>query len=438
MANKNIIRVAEYEKLYYDNDKPFKKKHWEALCLYHARNEIEHFQIIDRGIRFINYVGGLQAGELTIEILPKTDRHLTTAANCNIQHLENDDANARANWHEVLLSMLKECRFLQVHHSDKANLNLRSNSILDIYIQLFLEQTEKILHEGLTKQYRKEEGNRLAMKGQLLFSKNISQNLVHQERFYVRHTVYNVQNKYNQLLYMTLLLISKLCNDSLIIDKAHRLLLHFPEMATSKVTEQTFSSLAFDRKTERYKEALLISKLLLLNYRPGINGGSEQVIAILFDMNMLWEEFIYHRIQKAAAGYAHMRVYRQSKKDFWYHNEYRSYKKVKPDIVVEMGEEIYILDTKWKVVDGDMPGDDDLKQLFVYNLLWNARQSFLVYPGSFNKVEGSYVHFPLSAGEKRQGDDFYSHCGLVFVNPVAEGGGLSGRIGEELLGVLKE
>lgn len=437
MGARNIIRVAEYEKIYYDNDKPFKKKHWEALCRYHANNEIEFFQIINGGIRFINYVGVIQAGNLTIEVLPKTDRKRTTAANCTIQDLATagiNDASSRESWHHVLLAMLRECKLLQVHHSHKASLNLQSNSILDIYIELFLDQTTAILHEGLTKKYRKREGNQLAMKGQLIFSKNITQNLVHQERFYVRHTIYDVQNRYNQLLYMTLQMIPDICNHPLLLDKANRLLLHFPEFTPCKVTEHTFSSLTFDRKTERYKEVLEISRMLLLHYRPDITGGGENVIAILFDMNTLWEEFIFRRLQKAAG--ADIKVSRQNKKDFWHHGDFSYYKKIKPDIVVEINNSTYILDTKWKVLDKPVPSDDDLKQLFVYNLLWNAQQSFLVYPGNTQSIQGSFVHFPLSEVHRRSGELFYNHCTMTFINPLTSTGRLCPDIGHTLLSYI--
>ena len=181
MSTKNIIRVAEFEKLYYDDTKPFKEKHWKALCRYQEQQyknegkEIEFYRILNKGVQFKNYVGVIQAGNLTIEVLPKTDRKRATAVNSTFLELNKDDASERQNWHRALLQMLRECRFLRVNHVDNANLNLKSNSILEIYIELFLNETEKLLHEGLVKKYRKVEGNQLAMKGQLMFSKNIAQ-----------------------------------------------------------------------------------------------------------------------------------------------------------------------------------------------------------------------------------------------------------------------
>ncbi len=82
-----------------------------------------------------------------IDVLPKTDKGATTAANENAATLKGEEAKEKQKWHSVLLQMLKECRLLKINHVDYANLNLRSNSILDIYIGLFITETKQLLHE---------------------------------------------------------------------------------------------------------------------------------------------------------------------------------------------------------------------------------------------------------------------------------------------------
>lgn len=399
MASKNIIRVAEFEKLYYDDSRPFKRKHWDALCHYqeqqHKKGEggIEYYHILNKGVQFTNYVGVIQAGNLTIEVLPKTDRNKTTASNISLTELDIKEDKERQSWHNVLLQMLKECRRLQVNHIDYANLNLKSNSILEIYLELFLSHTEKLLHEGLVKKYRKVEGNMLAMKGQLLFASNISKNLIHKERFYMRYMEYNRINIFNQLLYKTLCLIPSFSSNPFLSDKTNRLLLDFPEMPDCKVTTSTFCNLVFERKTERYKDAIQISKMLLLNYRPDITGGSEDVVAILFDMNKLWEEFVYRRLKKEEAEYS-IKVDRQQSENFWNSNVLYRPKTIRPDIIIQKDNQTFIIDTKWKIVADLIPADADLKQMFTYNLFWDCQKSILLYPAQKDQSnEGDYYSF---------------------------------------------
>lgn len=418
--------MAEFEKLYYDEHRPFQKKHWEALCRYqeqqykNGEKGIEYFRILNKGVQFTNYVGVIQAGNLTIEILPKTDKSLVTATNESFEQLDKKTAAEKQKWHSVLLQMLKECRLLQVNHVNYAHLHLKSNSILEIYLELFLTHAEKLLHEGLIKKYKRREGNQLALKGQLLFSKNLSYNLVHQERFYVRFIEYNRDNIFNRLLYKTLCLIPHLSSNPRLNDKVNRLLLDFPELPDCRVSAETFSGLVFDRKSERYKEALLISKMLLLNYRPDITGGAENVIAILFDMNALWEEFVYRRLKKSAGPGTE--VYRQQKKDFWWNSQSNYSKKIRPDIIISKNSNTVVVDTKWKIITDNNPADADLKQMFVYNLFWDADRSILLYPGSLNASDGSFYHFNLSRQQKGEaGEVFFKHCSINFINVLQEG-----------------
>jgi 5-methylcytosine-specific restriction enzyme subunit McrC len=430
MSSKKTLRVSEFEKLYFDNEKTFKERHWTKLCDYleHVNKKenkhIEYFRVLNKGIQFTNFVGVIQAGDLTIEVLPKIDRGRVTAVNDNLNNLNPEDSKEKQKWHDVLLQMLKECRLIKVNHADYANLNLKSNSILDIYLELFLNEAESLAHQGLLKKYRKNDGNQTTLKGQLIFAKNIAYNSIHQERFYVRYTEYNPNNIYNQLLYQALCLIPKLSSNAHLSDRVGRLLLGFPEMNKCTVSAEAFDRLQYDRKTERYKEALLIAKMLLLNYRPDITGGSEDMIAILFDMNKLWEEFVYRRLKKEEGNvfgdYRLASVKPQQSAEFWKPKTGYT-KSIRPDVViqytrndqVEVGDQMptktIIIDTKWKVIDDMMPSDDDLKQMFVYNLYWDCERSVLLYPAEINDMtEGDYVQFT-------------NQCAVAVVSVLKEG-----------------
>ena len=95
------------------------------------------------------------------------------------------------------------------------------------------------------------------------------------------------------------------------------------------------------------------------------------MLTLLFDMNKLWEEYIYRILQKhKPENYS---VSPQNSTKFWEH------KTIRPDIVIkdDKGEQ-FVIDTKWKIVDSNNPSDDDLKQMFTYNLYWKAEKSMLL------------------------------------------------------------
>jgi len=71
---------------------------------------------------------------------------------------------------------------------------VKHNSILDLYIELFISELETLIHCGLVKQYRKLDHQSPSLKGSLLFGQHLQKNVVHKERFFVRNTVYDVQH----------------------------------------------------------------------------------------------------------------------------------------------------------------------------------------------------------------------------------------------------
>jgi len=375
---RNTISVFEHERLTIHDNGVFTKKHLKSLINFNDNNNNKYFTVIRDGVKFSQYVGVLQAGNLTIEILPKADKDSIV------------EQATKPVWRSALLGMLQECKLLRVDEIDKAELNLRSNSILEIYLEIFLLETQKILRKGLVKKYMATEGNRMSLKGRLNFGKQIAQNIIHQERFYIHFSEYSNDNIYNRLLLKTLRLIPKINSNPALADSVNTLLLNFPELPDCKVSSATFEQLTFDRKLEPYREALLISKMLLLNYRPDISGGTENVIAVLFDINKLWEEFIYRRLKKYETSFG-ISVKRQQTTGFWKPGDGNNSKTVRPDIVMEYGKQQIVIDTKWKILKGLIPSDDDLKQIFIYNLFWNCDRSVLLYPAnSEDSGQGDY------------------------------------------------
>lgn len=413
----NPIQVFEFEKLVASDTSFFKtealgKKVIDKLWLFNDANKNIYFEAIRNGVKFKNYVGVIQIGNVTIEILPKADKHTATK-------------NERGQWHTVLLKMLAQCKKIKIDSVSKAALKKRHHSLLDLYFDLFLDEVNMLLNRGLIKQYRKQSGNVLALKGRLEFSNNIQHNLVRKERFYTNHQVYDYSHLINQILLKALLTLKTISNNISINDKIERILSCFPNVKEIKINKSHFDKLTANRKTTDYQEAIKIAQMILLNYSPDIKGGSENMLALLFDMNMLWEEYVYRMLAKTQTN--NLKVKFQNRKPFW------ETKVIKPDIIIEKTEEDntvskYVIDTKWKIINPKKPGDNDLKQMYAYNMYWEANKSMLLYPTS-ESCETGFGKFHKGRTEENQ-------CKLGFIK-VMDSNTLNMNIGTDILNLLE-
>jgi len=408
----SLIQVFEHESLTTTPDeqkRSLKPEELERLYEFNDRNGNIYFTGIKRGVKFGSYVGVIQIGGLTLEILPKTDRKLLS------------DTQEYCTWRNVLLHMLKVCQRIRVDAVSEANLSRRHNSLLDLYFMLYLDEVNQLLHQGLIKKYRKNQGNLNALKGRLIFSRQIQQNLIHQERIYTEHQVYDFEHLLNQILLRAVAILSIVSHNPLISDRINRIKLDFPKIREIPITKQHFDHLRLNRKSEPYRRALDIARMIILNYRPDIKTGQENMLALLFNMNQLWEEYVYRMLKRCETS--EIRIHEQKSKAFW---EERI---IRPDIVLECktngSTQTYIIDTKWKIIDADHPSDDDLKQMFAYNAYWNADKSMLLYPKTYNQ--------PEKFGVFHKGIPEQSRCKLGFVNVLNENGGLNQEIGNEIL-----
>jgi 5-methylcytosine-specific restriction enzyme subunit McrC len=410
LSKKDLIQVFEYQKLRFSDTSNFKEHHFESMVQFNEKNQNKFFTIIHKGIQFKSFVGVLQVGGLTIEILPKADKN------------ENPDKNI---WQNVLLNMLKVCKKINVDNVSETNLTKRYNSILEVYFEMYLNEVEGLIKRGLIKKYRRVQSNQLALKGKLLFAQNIQSNVVHKERFYCEHQVYDKEHLLHQILYKGLKVLDTLLNNHL-RDKLNRILFEFSDFKEVNINVKHFEKLNLNRKSQSYHRAIDIAKMLILNYSPNLNSGKDNMLTLLFDMNKLWEEYIYRILQKhKPEGYS---ILSQNSRNFW------EQKNIRPDIVIEddNGEQ-FVIDTKWKIVDSNNPSDDDLKQMFTYNLYWKAEKSMLLYPRVYQE-DSEFGHYKFKHLE-----DKMNQCKLGFVsllnNNVLRD---SSEVAKEIFGKLEE
>jgi len=406
-----VIQVYEHGVLYLNqsyktdsgNTVRFNETYFNALLKYNDLHGGKYFAPIYQGIRFKSYVGVIQVDDLVIEILPKIQR-----------------ASPNVKWRDVLIGMLQETERLKVTEVGKALVDKQQIHLLDIYFDWYLTEVEKLLHHGLAKQYYQETKNTLALKGKLEFDGHLQRNLVHQEHFYNTHQVYGTDHRLHQILQLGLEVVTRLSKGSYRFGRCKRVQLHFPEVKEILVDQQLFDRLSYSRKTESYQTAIELARLIILNYAPNVKAGAENMLALLFNMNDLWEQYILSQLINCSKEW---KVWGQNSKLFW------KGKSLRPDILLyhTPTERKFVIDTKWKNYSYDTISSQDLRQIYVYADYWDAVGGMLLYPHAetLKKDELCATY---------HGKECVAQIGLLSI--LDEVGNLSRTLGKDILGLI--
>lgn len=391
MGRRSSIRVFEHQKLPW-KQAGFSRAHVTRLIAWNEANGNKYFSVGLNSFTFAQYVGVIQVGDLVIEVLPKADKK------------EPASKETKAKWQNALLTMLSTVHDLPLTSTTDTHLKKRNNNVLDFFFGLFVRDVEDLVRRGLVKRYRRTKANCTALKGRIDFPRHLQQNLIHQERFFTEHQVYDTDHLLHALLKQALAIVEHTALDPFISGGAKALDLAFEHVTARQLNVATLDRIVLDRKTEPYARAIQLARMIVLNYAPDLKGGHMPLIGLMFDMNVLFEEFVYRVLRRSQRHFTDRQlvVRGQCSQRFWLK------KSIRPDIVLDYAHngvpQRVIVDTKWKVPPNGKPSDDDLKQMFVYNVQFNAGESILLYPATAasSAVAGSYASSARLSGWPHQ------------------------------------
>lgn len=344
--------------------KGFTQKHFESLSKWLFKNQTtednsQYFFLVDHGVKFKSWVGILQIGNTYIEVLPKISN-------------QNDSPEVRNEWRNRLCRMLCVTKTLDIRQTENTNQSTFEHTLWEIFYRYYLSLVQDLIKSGLIKSYMHEEANRTALRGKLLFSKQITKNLIHQEKFYTDASVYNRDSLLNQVILKALKIIS---TSPLIFNDAKSILETFEDIqdiVSKKINWEKVELLKKERKTEKYQYALSFAELIIKGTNPDLDSGYYSVTGIMFDMNALFEKYVAQRMSHFFPN----KIFAQKGARFW------ETRLAIPDIIYKKNnKENIIFDTKWKKLTNKTDiSSGDIFQQYVYCKLFSANKAFLIYP----------------------------------------------------------
>ena len=364
------------------------------------------FAFTSKGIKAKNYVGVLRYKNYQFEILPKL---------IDKNKIAKEDDKERKIILKNLLYMLSLTRKLDIKEKEIAKISKSKNPFLEILIKIYATSLFECLKRFIPKNYVTEEDNLTVLKGKLLFSKHIIKNSVNQAKFYCQYDEFSENNLLNQLFYYVSRLLYFASTDNENKKVLKFITDFFCDIDFKKINIYKIRNLKLTRNQTAFQKPFDLAKMFLENSLIDMNQHKIKTISLLWDMNKLFEEFIFEfirrnkdKINENLKNNQIEVIKYQECKDFLYCEEIKQYcKKSFVDIFVNFKNKgVVIIDTKYKLNDDDIgkPDNQDIFQMVTYETIHNSQNAILIYPTikdkEINQTEKNIYKYKLCNSNK--------------------------------------
>ncbi|RYG58305.1 MAG: restriction endonuclease [Alphaproteobacteria bacterium] len=324
-----------------------------------------------RRLKLDNFVGVIQTPCGTVvEIVPK---HHAQSGNL---------AEARALLRKLLLAMLD----LPTRDVGVASLQLFDAPLSEWVMGRFLQALDTLVSRGLRFEYQQVNEELPFLRGQLNLNQQLRQPPGRQHRFHVRHEVYLPDRPENRLLKLALDRVRHSTQDANHWRLAQELSFRLAEIPTSRQVHSDFKAWGQDRLVAHYRPVKPWCELILNQHMPLAVSGDFQGISLLFPMEKLFERFVARWLRRFLAPGVEMRT--PARSESLCTHQQKPIFQLQPDIYIADGNQCWILDTKWKLLDASKRADKyglsqaDFYQLFAYGrkYLGGVGRMALIYP----------------------------------------------------------
>ncbi|AHY47826.1 McrBC 5-methylcytosine restriction system component [Rubrobacter radiotolerans] len=338
------------------------------------------FDFYLHGLRARNLVGVVSAGGSSVQILPKT-------------HGRSSDPDSLA----YLLALLGYTGDLGLKVGDSADLGEHRGSFLEVWISHFARELNHLLVRSYRQQYVEVERRSAFVRGKLLTERDLDGSSNLYARYPCRYEVFTPDHLLNRTLKFCNKLLMKLSRSP-----KNRATLRENDVLLSDVRDVDVLAgdlrrIHLNRLDREYEQVLSLCRLLLESSTLDLRSGSITQLSFIFDMNLLFEKFVAEFLERngprLSVGGHRVREVEAQKHLGRLFGEFG----MKVDVVVHTSGGTYLLDTKYKSLEGDK-NHAGLSQADFYQMYGYVRSRetlydgvILLYPGtSFSPVNRDF------------------------------------------------
>ena len=322
-------------------------------------------------IRFLNVVGVVQVGDVTLEILPK------------VQKGQPADTTSR----RYLLNMLRLSGVLPLTSDSVASLSTETVTLIDIVLRLFAVETRHQLKAGRVHQYQHRHQTRTAIRGRLSVREHLRNSAFGHVRFPCTYSDFVADTALNRVLRTAARTGWRLTSDVVIRQQLQWIENQFDDVTLLVLSRTSpLPDIQFDRSNRRYITSWKLAERILQSCAPDLRAGASDFVSMLFSMNDLFESSMAAVFRSIVPGTVPLHT--QGPGQYLLQRPSGSVFAMKPDIVVGWKREDYpttVIDTKWKLLDSkDMyrlgVSQADAYLMYAYAHRYMAERVVLLYP----------------------------------------------------------
>lgn len=370
--NRNRMQLHEFERV------SLKKFSKNEVAYLKKLNRSQKCEIVRLNIEYVQarqYVGFVKVKKRCIEVIPKIFKN-----------------NPESDLH-FLLYLLEYTKKLSLKSLPVSLFQKRKDNFFEVLITVFAHNLHQLLHYDIKKNYIDVERKTRFLKGKLLVHKQITQNFKDRSRFCCCFDEFTENTILNQTLKYVCSMLSSATNNPSNRKLLRECLIFLSDVEYKPITLDKAKRIHFSRLNYEYKPVIELCKLFLSSMSLSLSSGRLETFAFMFDMNRLFEEFIYEFMKENQRKLGLKKVRAQGRVGRLF-NEFNMYY----DILIEdyQGNEI-LIDTKYKTPDQDTNhyglSQADFYQMFAYSQSQNKKYQdiILLYPEA-TAVESQYVH----------------------------------------------
>ena len=304
------------------------------------------------------------------------------------------------------LEILQSIDYFKEKIFSNSKIEIIDTSILELFIHLFIEEVEKIVKKGLIYKYVDKNENLNVFKGKLDINNHIKYNFSHKERFFMKFDEFSVNSLENIIIKLTIQKLKKISINPKNKESLNKIGYYFENISILESSIENLKYLTFDRMNVYYRNAIQWAKIFLNNQSSSIfSTNNGEMSSILFPMETIFENYIANKlvniIQEKSYNQLTIKVQDNSCSIFSSIslNNIKvdnNILRIRPDIVIKNkdAKEIFILDTKWKILnkldDKFKISTEDVYQMLAYVKTYSDRnknkyickKAYLIYPAT--------------------------------------------------------